>query len=69
MLKIYALENGGAHMRTNVRRCPAQVHLFHVTENDTRLTWMSKDNRNRSISIQDVKDVRHPPLHLLHCPP
>lgn len=35
-----------------------QVHLFHITENDTRLTWMSKDNRNRSISIKDVKNVR-----------
>lgn len=34
------------------------MHLFHVTENDTRLTWMSKDNRNRSIPIKDIKDVR-----------
>jgi hypothetical protein len=35
-----------------------QVHLFHITDNDTRLTWMSKDNRNRSINVNDIKNVR-----------
>jgi hypothetical protein len=39
-------------------RCIVQVHLFHITDNDTRLTWMSKDNRNRSISVTDIKNVR-----------
>ena len=39
-------------------RASSQVHLFHITDNDTRLTWMSKDNRNRSINIKDIKNVR-----------
>ena len=38
--------------------CLLQVHLFHITDNDTRLTWMSKDNRNRSINVNDIKNVR-----------
>lgn len=48
------------------------MHLFHITENDTRLTWMSKDNRNRSVSIKDVKNVRSRAivyLDLPHMPP
>ena len=33
------------------------MHYFHLTDNDTRLTWMSKDNKNRSVRLTDVEEV------------
>lgn len=34
-----------------------QRHLFHMTGNDSLLTWMSKDSTNKSVSISSLEEV------------
>lgn len=48
----------GGYLWKHGRHGKPKVHYFHLTDADTKLTWMSKDSRNRSVDLNTIKEVR-----------
>jgi len=48
----------GSNLWKHGRQGKPKVHYFHLTDADTRLTWMSKDTKNRSVRLPEIENVR-----------
>lgn len=48
----------GGNLWKHGRQGKPKVHYFHLMDGDTRLTWMSKDSKSRSVRLRNVEEVR-----------